>query len=339
MTEEVIGANEAGQRLDKYLRKYFPEAPSSFLYKMLRKKNITLNGIKSDGSERLVPGDKVILFLAADTIAKFRNLKPAAEAGLTEPYLRAYSLLKGGFRILYEDGDVLLVDKMAGLLTQKATISDVSLNEAMIGYLLHSGFLRSDDLHTFKPSICNRLDRNTSGIVICGKSLAGLQQMSLLLKERSLHKFYLCLVAGRMEEGAHLEGYLHKEKLDNKVVIYQSRETLPENAGDMMPIQTNYKPLQIREGYTLVEVELITGKTHQIRAHLASVGFPILGDPKYGNRLLNERYRRKYGLKEQLLHAYRVEFPLMTGACGNLSCKVFTSEPPELLKRILEEEA
>lgn len=329
MIKETIALNEAGQRFDKYLHKYLKEAPSSFLYKMLRKKNITLNNKKADGSELLQTGDEAAFFLAAETIAKFRG-EAAHSGALTNQYEAAYAIFKNKFHVIYEDDFILLLNKPAGVLTQKAEESDISLNEAMIGYLLKTGALTPEMLRTFKPSVCNRLDRNTSGIVICGKSLPGLQKMSALLKERTIHKFYRCIVAGQMRESCHLEGYLCKNHATNKVTISN------ENTEDAVEIKTNYTPLQIIGRNTVVEVELITGKTHQIRAHLASTGFPIVGDYKYGNKSVNQQYKKNYALESQLLHAYRLEFPVMDGMFESLSQKVFIAEIPAHFKKIME---
>lgn len=329
MIKETIALNEAGQRFDKYLHKYLKEAPSSFLYKMLRKKNITLNNKKADGSELLQTGDEAAFFLAAETIAKFRG-EAAHSGALTNQYEAAYTIFKNKFQVIYEDDFILLLNKPAGVLTQKAEESDTSLNEAMIGYLLKTGALTPDMLRTFKPSVCNRLDRNTSGIVICGKSLPGLQKMSALLKERTIHKFYRCIVAGQMRESCHLEGYLCKDHATNKVTISN------EQSKDAVEIRTNYTPLQIIGRNTVVEVELITGKTHQIRAHLAATGFPIVGDYKYGNKSVNQQYKKNYALESQLLHAYRLEFPVMDGMFLSLSQKVVIAELPAQFKKIME---
>ncbi|MDD2972970.1 MAG: RluA family pseudouridine synthase [Lachnospiraceae bacterium] len=329
MIKETIHSNEAGQRLDKYLKKYLCYAPGSFVYKMLRKKNITLNDHKADGTEKLNIGDTISFFLGEETLEKFHGAKKNAVSE-TAQYSSAYFQLKKRFSVLYEDDNIILLNKNAGVLSQKAKESDVSLNEALIGYLLQTDALTPEDLGTFKPSICNRLDRNTSGIVICGKSLTGLQTMSLLLKERTMHKYYRCLVKGVMTESNHLEGYISKEERINKVTIYKDK------AADSVPIITNYKPLHNNGRITLLEVELVTGKTHQIRAHLASIGHPIVGDYKYGDPHTNARYKERFLVEHQLLHAYRVEFPTLENACGNLSGKIFVADVPPVYRKILE---
>lgn len=311
MQEIIVSANEAGQRFDKLLAKYLNEAPKSFLYKMLRKKNIVLNGKKATGNEKLAVGDSVKLFLADETIAKFSKTE----------VVRTHTSLD----IIYEDEDILLVNKPVGMLSQKAEAKDVSLVEHLISYLIDSGQLTKEQLRAFKPSICNRLDRNTSGLVVAGKSLHGLQTMGELFKERSLKKYYRCLVAGHIAKKEYIKGYLTKDENTNKVKISQMKET------DSLPIETEYEPLWSNGKVTLLEVHLITGRTHQIRAHLASVGHPIIGDYKYGNRKINERYKEKYQLESQLLHAYRLEMPGENG-------QQFIAPLPELFRRILDDQ-
>ena len=317
MQELHITENEAGQRLDKLLAKFLNEAPKSFLYKMLRKKNITLNGKKASGSEKLATGDCVKLFFSDDTIAKFSSNQITQT---TEP-----------LDILYEDAQILLLNKPVGMLSQKAKNTDVSAVEHLISYLLRSGQITTEELQTFHPSVCNRLDRNTSGILAAGKSLAGLQEMSRFFKERSIEKYYLCPVSGIVREPAYIKGFLHKDEKTNTVRV------LNKESKDSMPIETEYRPLSANGNVTLLEVHLITGKTHQIRAHLASEGHPIVGDYKYGNRKLNDLYQKQYGLNFQLLHAYRLKIPKTDGILSYLSGKEFTADPPELFQRICKD--
>lgn len=315
-----VHEKEAGQRLDKLLSRYLKEAPKSFLYKMLRKKNITLNGKKADGSEKVKAGDEIRIFLSDETYEKFAGA-PAEE--LQYPVTE--------LDILYEDEHILLVNKPAGMLSQKAEPHDVSLNEYVLGYLQKSGQWKESERGGFKPSVCNRLDRNTSGIVVCGKSLAGLQQMSEMLRDRSVHKYYQCLVLGQVRKEQRIEGFLWKDPSTNKVQIRK------EAWKDARPIVTEYRPIRATENWTLLEVCLITGRSHQIRAHLASIGHPILGDHKYGDRAVNEQYRKKYGVTSQLLHSCRLELPELKAPLAELSGKVFTAEIPEQMQKILNQ--
>ena len=272
MKELLITANEAGQRLDKLLAKYLDGAPKSFLYKMMRKKNITLNGKKAQGNELLLEGDQIRLFLSDETISGFQKKEiPDGKSG-------------AALDIIYEDDHIVLINKPAGMLSQKAQPQDVSLVEHLIAYLLESGSITKEQLLLFRPSVCNRLDRNTSGIVAAGKSLAGLQEMSRLLKERTVKKYYRCLVKGRISGTDHLNGYLVKDSRTNRVFVTKK----PSKDGKR--IETEYRAIAEKDGITMLEVHLITGRSHQIRAHLASIGHPIIGDGKYGDEKLNRRF-------------------------------------------------
>lgn len=338
MQSVTIGENQAGQRLDKFLRKFMPKAGTGFLYKMLRKKNITLNGKKAEGSELLAGGDQVCFFFSDETFAKFTGKSGEADVQETalNKYHRAYLELSG-IDVRYEDDHVLILNKPAGILTQKAESDDLSLNEWMVGYLLSKNPRLADELGSFHPSVCNRLDRNTSGLVLCGKSLSGLQFLSRCIRERSVRKFYRTICQGQLREPAQVKGYLSKDAGRNRVnvlnVDFRPTESRSDMAGDY--IETAYRPLCVGEKYTLLEVELITGKPHQIRAHLASIGHPLIGDFKYGDRLENNVLRQAFGLEHQLLHAFRVEFPQTHETAGAaLSGQVIMAPCPELFQRI-----
>jgi len=292
MKEIVINENEAGQRLDKFLGKLLKEAPASFYYKMLRKKNIVLNGKKATGNEKLTVGDSVKLFLSDETFEKFAGKRQTNDLAASVPNI--------ALEIVYEDHDVLAINKPAGMLSQKAKKEDISANEYILQYLLESGTITRESLHTFKPSVCNRLDRNTSGILVAGKTLNGLQQMSKAFRERSMEKYYLAIVARHISKPRRIEGFLKKDEKNNQVTI------LSEPSNDAKPIITEYRPLKLVGQVTLLEVHLITGRSHQIRAHLASIGHPVIGDTKYGNPRLNREFLKNAGVTHQLLHAYRL---------------------------------
>lgn len=306
MQQITIGPNEAGQRLDKFLHKYLPNAGTSFLYKMLRKKNITLNTQKAEGKELLTEGDIVRCFFSDETFAKFSGKETVSED--IASYSEAYGSLSE-ITVLYEDENILALNKPVGILTQKAKDTDLSLNEWLIGYLLHTGAITAAQLKTFKPSVCNRLDRNTSGLVLCGKSLKGSQYLSRIIKEHSLRKFYYTICEGTLTEDFLLEGYLTKDAKTNTVRITAQKENTNKDADY---IKTAFSPLAVGScdakqnrpdlSATLLGVELFTGKTHQIRAHLSSIGHSILGDRKYGG---SDHFHLKY----QLLHAHQVIFP------------------------------
>lgn len=322
-----INENEAGQRFDKYLHKLMPKAPSSFFYKMLRKKNIVLNGKKAEGKEKLYMGDEVTLFLAEETFQGFLD-----ENTSTESFRKAYHTLKN-ISVIFENEHILVADKPSGILSQKAKPEDISLNEWLIGYLLSKREIDEKQLATYKPSVCNRLDRNTCGLVICAKSLPGSQEINRLIAEREVRKFYRTFVKGQITRENIADGFLSKNEASNKVSVFE-KESDKKGAC----IQTRYYPLQNFSDITLLEVELITGKTHQIRAHLAQQGYPLVGDYKYGDKRINDEYKGKYGISSQLLHACRLEFPGMRGCLKDLSGLVITAREPDVFQTLREKE-
>ena len=346
MREVIISEREEGQRLDRYLEKYMPDAPKSFFYKMMRKKNIVLNGKKVSGSERIQTGDQIKLFLADETIESFRSGKKAQEVDLGAQHLsqakrptngarqmpqakrptngaqqmpQAKRLEKGArqgkielqqgpydrnlppLQIVYEDAQFLVVNKPVGVLSQKADRNDRSIVEQITDYLADNA---ADD--TFRPGICNRLDRNTSGLIVAGKTVRALQDMNKRFKERAICKYYLCVVHGSVSKKQYLKGYLEKDSRTNKVTVRQ------QSGPNSVPIATEYLPLQQGmyqgESFTLLQVHLITGKSHQIRAHLASIGHPLVGDVKYSTKRASAFDREQLQQRVQLLHAWQLIF-------------------------------
>lgn len=326
MKEIIIKKNEAGQRFDKFLAKYMNQAPKSFFYKMLRKKNITLNGKKAAGNEILELNDTVRLFLSDETIQKFSGTIQQSPGDPDWILAHAGKELS----IIYEDESTIFLNKPAGMLSQKAKPDDISMVEHLIAYLLNSGQISKEELRTFHPSVCNRLDRNTSGLIAAGKTLQALQQLSEMFRDRSLKKYYLCLVRGKVSSDSHISGYLKKDSRTNRVTVSRT----PSAAAS--PIETEYHIIKQTKDVTLLEVHLITGKTHQIRAHLASIGHPIAGDYKYGNRAFNETLKKEYGLSSQLLHAYRLNFPKCGGDLSLLSGKELQAPLPPLFQKICQ---
>ena len=319
MRQLTVHKNDENQRLDKYLKKYLKEAPGSFIYKMLRKKNIVLNGKKADGTEKLMAGDEIKLFFAEETLQKFTGEDTSA------PVLQ---FPQKDLHILFEDEDVLLINKPAGELSQKAEANDVSMNEYALGYLQKTGAITEESLKVFKPSVCNRLDRNTSGILIVAKTYQAAREFGEALQKRSVHKFYRCIVKGEVKKAETIDGYLWKDEKTNKVQIFKEKR---EGASE---IHTAYRPIKCENGLTLLEVHLITGRTHQIRAHLSSIGHSILGDPKYGDKKLSEKWKVKY----QLLHACRLELDGFTGDFAKYNGKIITADVPKAFQKIIAED-
>lgn len=313
MQEFLISKNEAGLRFDKYLAKLLDKAPQSVIQKSLRKKNILLNEAKADGSVKTKVGDRVQIYMRDETIAMFRGAS-SSEAASNETKNKIIPV-----PILYEDEHILVLNKPAGLLSQKAKPSDVSVVDFVVDHYskkAHSGEL-------FTPGICNRLDRNTDGLMLAGVSLPGSQELNRIVKDRSLQKYYLCIVEGKVTKPGSLNGFLRKDTQTNKVYISQDPDM-----GDA--IETEYEPLDYNERYSVLKVHLITGKTHQIRAHLASIGHPLVGDSKY------DPNSKKKG--RPLLHSWQMHFPQMDGVLGYLSERSFEAPIPDDIASLMKEE-
>lgn len=317
MKEFIIQKNEENQRFDKYLKKLLPNASTSFLYKMMRKKNIVINKKKVEGNEKLKAGDVVSIFLSDETFEKFHiNLEE-----LKKEYDALNALSLKGLKIVYEDDEMIVADKPYNMLSQKASDKDLSANEYLLAYMINKGELTFEEYQTFRPSVVNRLDRNTTGLLLFGKTLKALQQLGEGIRERSIEKYYRAVVAGELKEELELKGYLLKDERTNKVSFYK------EQVEGSDYIETGVKPIQSKNGLTFVEIHLVTGKTHQIRLHLSTIGHPILGDMKYGDAKINKKYYESHKVNHQLLHAYRLEFP---------DGKIVTAEPAGVFEKLLK---
>ena len=289
----TIKKNDAGQRLDKFLTKTYPNLPQSLLYKAIRKKDIRRNGKRCDKADRLEEGDELYLFLPEDTLQA---------APPTYAFMHASRQLD----VVYEDDNVILLNKKAGLLVHPddREYSDTLLFRVQ-RYLYEKGEYHPDEEQSFAPALVNRIDRNTSGIVIAAKTAAALRILNEKLKDREIQKYYLCIVHGKMpKQSDTLEAYLEKNEAQNRVYISNTAK-----AG-ARTIRTRYTVLEQRGDLSLLEIHLLTGRTHQIRAHLASIGHPLLGDGKYGTNALN----KGTGFNKQALCSYRLKFDFTTDA-------------------------
>ncbi|MBP5415486.1 MAG: RluA family pseudouridine synthase [Lachnospiraceae bacterium] len=310
MKEFVIERKDSGQRVDKYLARILPAATKSFIYKMIRKKNIVLNDKRLNGNELLKEGDSVKLWFSDETFEHFAN--SSVSLNVIDEFLNAYQKFKDSIEIIFEDDDFLIVNKPCGILSQKSAQSDLSLNEWIVGYLLSKEAVTVESLSVCRPSIVNRLDRNTSGLILIGKTVYGLNVLSEMVRDRLIKKYYLTYVIGFLDGEATLIGYHSKSESNNTSTIIDcdAYERLGKSHKEKYSlVKTAYSVLDHYKlsdtDITAVELDLITGKSHQIRVHMSSIGHPLLGDNKYGDTDLNI----KLGLKHQLLHAYKIVFP------------------------------
>ena len=310
MKQLTIGKNDAGQRLDKFLTKNLPNLPQSLLYKYIRKKRIKVNGKRAEISTRLSEGDVLDLYINDEFFEK------------PEP---TYDFLHAGtnLNILFEDKNVLVLDKPVGLLAHP---DDREYVDTLIGrvkrYLYEKGEYDPEAEQSFTPALVNRIDRNTGGSVLAAKNAEALRVLNQKMKDREIHKFYLCAVHGTPKPSQGLlKGYLWKDEKKNRVYVYKDFKPGSKT------IETKYRVLKSAENMSLVEVELLTGRTHQIRAHFASIGCPLVGDGKYGN---NQNNRKQGGRRKQFLYSYKTVFDFTTDAGALEGLNGMTFEVPNV---------
>ncbi len=307
MKQFTITANDANQRLDKFLSKAAPKLPASLMYKAIRTKDIKVNGKRAEISTRLVAGDLVTAYLKDEF---FEAVAPKYD------FLSASSKLT----VIYEDENILLADKAQGVLVHpdENEYTDTLITRIQ-RYLYEKGEFDPEKENSFKPALANRIDRNTGGIVIAAKNAEALRILCDKIKQREIDKFYLAAVHGTPKpKTATLEGFLEKNESKNKV--YLSNRKSDSN----LSIKTRYEVLRQKGDISLLKIELLTGRTHQIRAHMASIGHSLLGDGKYG-KLAGDK---KLGFDKQALYSYKLKFSFKTdaGILNYLNGKEFKAE-------------
>lgn len=316
MVNVEIRRNEAGQRLDRFMKKYLVNAPLSYIYRAIRK-DVKVNGKRSTQDSVLEEGDVVSLYLSEEELSK-----------LTERPARRKA--KRQFQIAYEDENIIAVEKPYGLLTHgDRTEKKNHLANQVVDYLIETGAYSPRAEKTFVPASVNRLDRNTTGLVLFGKNAAAVKELNSAIRERTaLSKFYLTIVSGEMQGPVVLKDRMTKDRERNIVSIVSG-----EN-GEGKVMETVARPVAVRNGFSLAEVEILTGRTHQIRVQLAGAGYPLLGDPKYGDRTVNRKAKAEFGLGAQLLHAYRLKFGRLGGGLEYLCGLEIRAELPDEFRKI-----
>ncbi|MCQ2801326.1 MAG: RluA family pseudouridine synthase [Bacilli bacterium] len=315
MKKIVISSKEANQRVDKYVKKYLNLAPLSFIYKLFRKKDVKINGHWVKESYILKEGEELTIFVTDAQVEEFNKPKEIEKVNLNHP-------------IIFEDDNILVINKPRGLLVHgDEGEKRVTLSNEVINYLYFKGEYDPKSDKGFAPAPAHRLDRNTSGLVVFAKNLVSLQELELLFKEKEdIKKEYLALVVGHLVGERTIDAPLKKDMNTGLVKV----------ARDGKSALTKVKPVKYYGDYTLVNVQIYTGRTHQIRVHLASIGFPVVGDAKYGDFKVNKEFRDLYKFENQFLHAYKLTFLKLKGHLSYLSDKVIETSLPEVEDKLLK---
>lgn len=301
MQKFIVSDQEAGQTLEKYVKKVLKAAPLSVIYKLFRKKDIKVNGHWQKEKYILSSGEEVSVFLVDEKLSEFKKNKE---------YKQNESLKD---LIIYEDDNVILINKPRGLLVQKASEEDIALDEMVISYLIEKKEYDPNKNLGYTPAPSHRLDRNTAGIVIFGKNLKTLQYLSKVMSDKNkIEKKYITLVKGHIDESGEINAPLLKKQTHVEVNYKDGKEAI-----------TRYKLIKYVGDFSLVEVTLLTGRTHQIRVHFSHIDHPVVGDSKYGDFSLNKEIERNYKFKNQFLIAYHLKFMHLEEPLANLNNKTF----------------
>lgn len=316
-----INNNESGQRLDRFLRKYLNNAPLSRIYKAIRK-DVKINGKRLKEDYVLQVGDILTLYIADDELANIAALKQRKRA-------------KRQFTVVYEDENILAVNKPFGLLTHGDKLEKKNhLANQVVDYLIENNEYNTRLEKTFVPAPVNRLDRNTTGIVLFGKNATSLRELNKLIRERGcIEKYYMTIVKGELKKSMHLNDLMVKDKERNIASIISANKAKQQNI-KALSMETFVEPVKFNNGFTLVKVQIVTGRTHQIRLHMSKIGHPVIGDVKYGNKSVNAFVSHKFGLNTQLLHACELKFLIEQGTLSYLNGKIIKCDMPEDFQKI-----
>jgi 23S rRNA pseudouridine955/2504/2580 synthase len=307
----IIGPNEAGQRLDKFLRKYLKDVPLSAIFRGIRTGDVKVNGKKAKEKYSLLEGDELLINISSQEPKKANFIKIDAD-----------------LKITYEDENMLLVEKRPNLLVHSDSKNgEPTLNDMVLSYLSEKGDYDPNTEITFTPAPCNRLDRNTSGIVIFGKNFEALKLLNEMIRGRDIKKYYSALVKGRIKDGIH-EAYILKDEENNVSKIFNSP------VKNCKKIAMEVKTVQSNGLFSFIEIDLLTGRSHQLRAHLAHLGNAIVGDTKYGEKKLNAFFLNKFGLDYQFLYAFKLIFTNCPDKLEYMEQKTIAESLPPIFKKI-----
>ena len=311
-----IGPNEAGQRLDKFLRKLLKDVPLSAIFKALRKGDVRVNGKKEKEKYSLLQGDTIeIKYITSKKETKLNFIKVDAT----------------GMKICFEDKNILVVEKWPGVLVHSdGNKNEATLTDYVLSYLNQKGDYLPENELTFTPAPCNRLDRNTSGIVLFGKNFEALKMLNEMIRDREVEKYYNTLVKGKIRDGFY-SGYILKNEDANISKVYDKE--VPNSKEISMEVKT----IQTNGAFSFLEIQLLTGRSHQIRAHLAELGNPLIGDSKYGDKKLNNFFENKFGLNYQYLYAYKLIIRNIGGNLEYLQNKTIVQALPPMFKKIKQD--